>query len=123
MKSVVWFRRDLRIADNSALYHACRNSNDGVIGLYVITPAQWKEHDDANCKIRFWINNVRELSGQLAKLNIPLCIEVCDNFDASVDVVLEFASKYQCDSIYANREYEVNESRRDEAVATGCNDT
>ena len=120
--SVVWFRRDLRVADNSALYHASRHSKNGIIGLYLVTPRQWKEHDDADCKIRFWLACLQELSGQLAKINIPLRIETCNRFYDSVDVVLKFASRHKCDSIYINREYEVNEIRRDDAVAQRCSE-
>ena len=60
------------------------------------------------------------MSDQLAKLNIPLRIEVCDDFGQSVDVVLKFAEKHKCSAIYANREYEVNEARRDGAVVERC---
>ena len=120
MKSVVWFRRDLRVADNRALYHACKHSPDGVIGLYIVTPAQWREHDDANCKIRFWMDSLKDLSLQLSKLNIPLCIKTCKDFAKSVDVVVKFALKNDCESVYLNREYEVNESRRDAAVKQAC---
>lgn len=122
MKSVVWFRRDLRVADNNALYHASRNTSGGLIGLYVVTPRQWKEHDDANCKICFWLGCLSELSQNLAKLNIPLRIETCNDFAESIDVVLKFARKQKCDSIYLNREYEVNECRRDAAVEDKCRD-
>jgi deoxyribodipyrimidine photo-lyase len=42
MKRVVhWFRRDLRVADNTALYHACREG-DEVLPVYVLST--WKKH-------------------------------------------------------------------------------
>ena len=39
MASVMWFRRDLRLADNPALVEAC--SEDGVLPLFVIDPRLW----------------------------------------------------------------------------------
>jgi deoxyribodipyrimidine photo-lyase len=36
---VMWFRRDLRLADNPALVHAC--AGDGVLPLFVVDPALW----------------------------------------------------------------------------------
>ena len=39
MRSLVWFRRDLRINDNPALHHAVEATKDGTVGLFVITPA------------------------------------------------------------------------------------
>ena len=80
MRSLVWFRRDLRITDNAALFHAAKETTEGVIGLYVITPEQWQEHDDAPCKVKFWLDNLAALSNELAKLRIPLRIESCESF-------------------------------------------
>ncbi|MGZ4444926.1 MAG: deoxyribodipyrimidine photo-lyase, partial [Nocardioidaceae bacterium] len=37
--SVMWFRRDLRLADNPALLEAC--AVDGVLPLFVLDPALW----------------------------------------------------------------------------------
>lgn len=40
---LVWFRRDLRIKDNIALYEACL-SGEPVMAVYYETPQQWKAH-------------------------------------------------------------------------------
>ena len=37
--TVMWFRRDLRLADNPALLEAC--ASDGVLPLFVLDPALW----------------------------------------------------------------------------------
>ena len=112
MPSLVWFRRDLRVHDNSALHHAAKTS-DEVIGLFVVTPQQWKEHDDADAKISFWIENLRCLSEELGKLNIPLLIRECASFPESPQLVMQVAEENGCDALFFNREYEVNEDRRD----------
>ena len=39
VSSVMWFRRDLRLADNPALLAAC--AADEVVPLFVIDPALW----------------------------------------------------------------------------------
>ena len=36
---IVWFRHDLRVADNPALDSACRDSDRGVIGVFLATLA------------------------------------------------------------------------------------
>lgn len=119
-RSIVWFRRDLRVQDNSALYQAASNSSRGVIGLFVATPQQWLEHDDAACKVKFWLENLRELSGSLAKLNIPLLWQRCNSYAQVSKVVLKIVKRHDCDAVYFNKEYEVNEVRRDECVADAC---
>ena len=57
------------------------------------------------------------LSSELAKLSIPLRIETVDSFAGSAISVVKFARKHKCSTVYLNREYEVNELRRDNAVA------
>lgn len=116
MRTLVWFRRDLRVADNSALYHAAQQSDDGVIGLFVVTPQQWHEHDDAPAKIQFWLKNLAALSTELEKLNIPLRIEMADSPGQVAEVIVNLAQKHQCQSAFWNREYEFNEHRRDRIV-------
>ncbi|HEX5562700.1 MAG TPA: deoxyribodipyrimidine photo-lyase [Nocardioidaceae bacterium] len=42
MNAVMWFRRDLRLADNPALLDACESGPDGVLALFVLDPALWE---------------------------------------------------------------------------------
>jgi deoxyribodipyrimidine photo-lyase len=120
MKNLVWFRRDLRVQDNRALFEATRAAPDGVIALYTITPQQWKQHDDAACKVRFWLDNVQLLSDALAKLNIALLIINADTFADLPEKIVALAKKHDCGSLFFNREYEVNEAQRDDSVSTAC---
>ena len=124
MRSLVWFRRDLRIRDNSALHHAAasadQDSTGGVIGLFVITPQQWKQHDDADVKVAFWIENLKCLSESLRERNIPLIIKTCDTYDQVPNEIAKVCRKHNCGSLFFNREYEVNEVERDQAVVEQC---
>lgn len=45
MQTVMWFRRDLRIQDNKALYHAFQDltDEDELILLFQVNPAQFLE--------------------------------------------------------------------------------
>lgn len=124
MRSLVWFRRDLRIKDNSALHHASASANrgpdGGVVGLFIITPQQWEQHNDADVKIAFWLENLKCLSTSLQERNIPLLIQVCETFDQVPEVIAKICKKHNCDSLFYNREYEVNEFERDQAVVERC---
>lgn len=125
MNNLVWFRRDLRVEDNPALYHACsdaESSGGGVVAVYCITHQQWKEHEDADRKIQFWIENVRELAARLNTLNIPLRIVDCKTFDNVPMELLKLCDEFKCASLFLNREYEVNEERRDDEVAAAFED-
>ncbi|MGV2836582.1 deoxyribodipyrimidine photo-lyase, partial [Pseudomonas shirazensis] len=57
---LMWLRSDLRIDDNSALSAACERGP--TVAVWIASPAQWLSHDDAPCKVDFWLRNLRELS-------------------------------------------------------------
>jgi deoxyribodipyrimidine photo-lyase len=116
-RNLVWFRRDLRVRDNHALHHAAMAASRGVVAVFVISPAEWRAHDDAPVKIDFWLRNLRELSAELAALNIPLVIVVAAKTNQIGTALLEVAKRTRCNALYYNHEYEVNEQARDRAVA------
>lgn len=49
MKGLVWFREDLRLHDNTALYQAAQQCEEGVLGIYIIDTGFWKRHHMAAC--------------------------------------------------------------------------
>lgn len=115
-RALVWMRRDLRMADNMALHHAAAWASDGVIAAFVASPAEWKSHHDAGVKVDFWLRNLRELSDQLAKLNIPLRCVVASSTDSVPRLLHKLASSLNCSAVYFNNEYEFDEHERDQAV-------
>jgi len=116
MRPLVWFRRDLRIADHSALAEACSAADDGVVGVFVISPGEWEAHDDAPVKIDFWLRNLRELSKALAMLNIPLKVVQAQRQNQIVSRLADLAEACGCDALYFDHEYEVDEQLRDDAA-------
>ncbi|HVZ92911.1 MAG TPA: deoxyribodipyrimidine photo-lyase [Phycisphaerales bacterium] len=115
-RSLVWFRRDLRTRDNTALHEAARAATRGVVGTFVICPEQWRNHDDAPVKIHFWLRNLRALSISLSRLNIPLVIVHAERASEIPERLLALARASRCDSLFWNHEYEVDEQRRDAGV-------
>ncbi len=120
MRALMWFRADLRARDNVALSEACRRADGGVVGVFTICPGQWQEHDWADVKVEFLLRNLRALKERLERLNIPLRVVTRDTFDGVPDAIGELAGELGCDALYFNREYEVNEVRRDGAVMARC---
>lgn len=114
-RRMVWFRADLRAADNTALFQACEDG-DEVIGLFVITPDEWEAHDYAPVRIELMLRCLAELSKTLAALRIPLKIVHSPKAAKTAGIVVDAARDLGCASLYWNDEYEVNESRRDERV-------
>jgi len=116
MRALVWFRSDLRVADNRALYHACEAATKGVGGVFAICPQQWREHDWTDVRVEFVLRNLDQLRAALDDLNIPLRILTVDRFDGVAVALTDLADTLRCDALYLNREYEVNERRRDTEV-------
>ncbi len=112
--NLIWFRCDLRTTDNSALLAAA----DGrpCVALYLLSPAQWREHDDAPCKVDFWLRNLGELQRQLAALNIPLLVRDCGHWRQAPEVIGRLCRELGIGAVHVNQEYGVNEERRDQAV-------
>ena len=113
-RQIVWFRSDLRVYDNPALYNACRAGS--VIAVYILFPQQWEKQGDSPNKLCFWMNNLDELKTQLQNLNIPLLIYQHKYFDEAPEVLATLAKKLKCDGIWFNDEYGVYEEQRDQQV-------
>ncbi len=70
MLQLMWFRTDLRVTDNTALAAAMQAGP--TVAVFLLSPGQWQQHDDAPCKVDFWLRNLAELSRELQRLNVPL---------------------------------------------------
>lgn len=112
---LLWLRCDLRSRDNTALSAAM--AAGPTVALYIVTPKQWLAHDDAPCKVDFWLRNLRLLGQRLAQLNVPLLVRHCDDWSGVPDVLAQVCRQHEVRAVHLNQEYGVNESRRDAAVA------
>lgn len=115
MQRLMWLRTDLRTQDNTALSEAMLSGP--TIALYLITPQQWQRHDDAPCKVDFWLRNLAELQRALARLNVPLLIRHCADWSDAPAQLAEVCRTHGIQAVHVNEEYGVNESLRDQQVA------
>lgn len=117
MGSLVWFRADLRTHDNSALSAATRAGPAAhTVAAFIINPREWKAHHYAPARIDLMLRTLRLLSASLGKLNIPLLIAHAPSAAAVPRTLLALARTHRCDRLYFNREYEIDESGRDQSV-------
>jgi deoxyribodipyrimidine photo-lyase len=117
MRTLHWFRTDLRAADNTAFYHACQQATDGCLAVYIITPATWQAHDMAACQVDFILRGLHALQQQLAALNVELLVVECPRFEDTPALLLEICQQYQITAVHFNQQYEINEQQRDAAVS------
>lgn len=116
LKRIVWFRNDLRVYDNPALYRAAEDK-EGVLAVYFICRDMIKNHDVAPVRSDFVRRNLLLLSQDLKKLNIPLLVF---NLGKSKDIascLQKLAKKYQSEELFFNAEYPLDEFTRDQQVA------
>jgi deoxyribodipyrimidine photo-lyase len=114
----MWFRSDLRVSDNTAMHHACRSAQEGVIAVFAACPAQWSDHGWGSMKVNFILRNLQALSRGLSERNIPLLLIESSSFAAVPPKMLAIARRYKCGALFFNAEHEVNERRRDAIVRT-----
>ncbi|KAG0047646.1 hypothetical protein BGZ83_007332 [Gryganskiella cystojenkinii] len=117
--TLMWFRNDLRIQDNRALFAAsirAKVGNTSLIGLYILSPEDWEAHDEAPIKIDFWMRNLSCLKESLQKLAIPLVVKMADRKADIPGIVRSVVRELEISHVFWNTELLVNENRRDAAV-------
>ncbi|KAF2439871.1 hypothetical protein P171DRAFT_435722 [Karstenula rhodostoma CBS 690.94] len=114
-----WFKRDLRIRDNTALSKAsalAKEEGIGVIGVWVMSPQDWEAHLVSPAKCDFELRSVALLQKELAELDIPLYIETATPRKDVPTRLLALAKEWEVKHIFCNLEYEPDELRREERL-------
>ncbi|MFJ4110987.1 deoxyribodipyrimidine photo-lyase [Pseudomonas sp. NPDC089758] len=111
---LIWLRSDLRVNDNTALSAACERGP--TVALWLASPGQWQAHDDAACKVDFWLRNLRDLRKSLEGLNIPLLVRRIDTWDQAAQTLLDVCRQHKIEAVHWNDEYGINENSRDQAT-------
>lgn len=120
---LVWFRNDLRVTDNTALFKACEDPDAKIIALYIATPQQWQEHAVSERQAACLFDNLSALKQELTKCGIPLLYRQCETYTDSVDIVSHICTKHKVDAIFYNRQYQWNEQQRDKLLASRLSDS
>ncbi len=120
MRGIVWFKKDLRIIDNPALYAASQQCTDGIVATYIIDPTLWHNHSVSHNQIQFILNGLQQLKIDLAKLHIPLIVETVTQTTHIPDLLVKITEQVGAGKIFFNRELEVNEKKRDQLVKSFC---
>ena len=117
---LLWFRRDLRLHDNTALAALCERANDNdatVSAVFFLTPEQWQTHDMSLVQLDHIARTLPILANDLHKqLNITLHVQICDSFLDCVESLDALCVANNISCVMANHEYEGNEIERDAQV-------
>lgn len=114
--SLFVFRRDLRLADNTSLLSALKNS-DRVIPAFIFDPRQYKNNTYQGMpSLQFLVESLQDLQTQLQEKTGRLFL-----FDGIAEKVIEkIILDHKIDAVYFNRDYTPFSQRRDHAIADVC---
>ncbi|PKH64245.1 deoxyribodipyrimidine photolyase [Psychrobacter sp. 4Dc] len=117
---LMWFRRDLRIHDNTALAALCeraKEDNASVSAIFFLTPEQWQAHDTSLVQVDHIARTLPILAKDLqSQLNITLTIQLCSSFADCIEALITLCNDNEISCVMANHEYEGNEIDRDEQL-------
>ena len=113
--NVVWFRRDLRVEDNTALIEACQ-SGEPVVGVYIATPKTWEIHSLSPIQADLIHRRLFALQDDLQKLSIPLYYAEVDSYKDCVDLIADVMTSSSASGLFFNKQYEFDEVQRDSAI-------
>jgi len=117
VKTLVWFRNDLRIADHPALHDA--GSRGLVEAVFLVADRQWRAHDVGDNRLAFLLDTLHRHADDLERLGIPLHVLHVPDFAGAAPALVALARKVGARAIAFNEEYPLNERVRDSHV---CND-
>ncbi|HVU94856.1 MAG TPA: deoxyribodipyrimidine photo-lyase [Puia sp.] len=110
--NICWFRRDLRLRDNAALYYALREGHP-VVALFIFDRTILdKLRDKADRRVEFIFHAVMEMYDGLAAMGSPM--EVL--YGEPMEVFGRLMRKYEIMGIFANGDYEPDAIARDSAI-------
>ncbi|MDI9258385.1 cryptochrome/photolyase family protein [Flavobacterium sedimenticola] len=106
--TVFWFRRDLRLEDNTALYHAL-NDNDGVLPIFIFDKNILSQLPSDDPRVTFIHNQLTVIQNQLQKTGKSLAVFHGEPFE----IFGKLLSENAINAVYANHDYEPYARKRD----------
>lgn len=105
--TIHWFRQDLRIADNPALYEAAKRGK--VLPIYILDDENAAEHK-MGAASRVWLHH------SLISLNKSLDGKLGVYKGKAEDILPKLIEKHNANKVYWNRQYEPYAIARDERI-------
>ena len=117
--SIFWFRRDLRLDDNAALYHAL-HSGKPVLPVFIFDEKILSKLENKHDKrVDFIHRTLTELKSELKKLGSDLLVF----HGTPLEVYEKLTSEYAVKSVFTNHDYEPYAKERDAEIAALVNES
>ncbi|SJZ72270.1 cryptochrome/photolyase family protein [Sediminibacterium ginsengisoli] len=110
--NIMWFRRDLRLTDNAALYHALKSGHPVVPVFIFDRNILDKLEDRADRRVTFIHQALEAMQQQLAAQQSSLEVY----YGRPAEVFQQLTEKYKIGTVFTNHDYEPYAKERDEAI-------
>ena len=117
-RALVWLRRDLRLDDQAALYHALKSANSVQVVFVFDAEILDTLPSRADRRVDFIHESVAALKVELESLGATLH----GLHGPASRLIPEFAAHNHAQAVFCNRDYEPAANRRDEAVRQSLQD-
>jgi deoxyribodipyrimidine photo-lyase len=111
--ALVWFRRDLRLKDNAALYHALRSGLKVVPVFIFDTTILDQLNDKKDRRVEFIYRALEEMQLSLTAQGSTLDVR----YGAPLDIYSQLLKDYSVSRVYTNHDYEAYALHRDEEIS------
>jgi deoxyribodipyrimidine photo-lyase len=109
--NIHWFRRDLRISDNHALFTAL-SAEFPVLAIFIFDPNILNPLPKKDARVQFIHSTLASIHEQLISVGSALRVFHCTPEEALEQLTNEF----EVQNLFANRDYEPNARRRDTGI-------
>jgi deoxyribodipyrimidine photo-lyase len=109
--TIFWFRRDLRINDNAALFHALQE-NEEVLPIFIFDETIINELPQDDHRLTYIHSALSNIQNDLLKIGKSLAI-----FKGKpIDILQNLTTENQIDNVYINHDYEPYARKRDKEI-------
>lgn len=109
--TIFWFRRDLRLEDNTALFHALNENND-VLPIFIFDTSILKHLENEDARVSFIHQELSKINLKLNAIGKSLAL-----FHGTPEAIFnQLVSENEIESVYANHDYEPSARKRDKSI-------
>jgi deoxyribodipyrimidine photo-lyase len=110
--NIFWFRRDLRLEDNHALFHALSDTLPVLLLFIFDKNILEKLEDNSDARVEFIHRSITKIDDELRKFGGNIHVV----HSTPVDVFTSLSKQYDIQNVYANADYEPYALSRDSQV-------
>ncbi|MCB0687829.1 MAG: deoxyribodipyrimidine photo-lyase [Saprospiraceae bacterium] len=111
--TIVWLRRDLRLFDQAAFYHALKQGDDPVVLLFIFDDNILNDlANPRDLRVNFIYKTIKELKLEVQKLGSDIIVKKGD----PLNVWKKLMDEFEVTSVFFNRDYEPYAKDRDNVV-------